>query len=271
MTDSPDSAARRDASPREWNATAYHAVSDPQFAWGMRVLDRVSLAGDEHVLDAGCGSGRLTKELMARIPAGEVVGCDHSENMAQVATRTLGSSKRASVVCADLSVLPFREAFDLIFSTATFHWIRDHRRLFMELRRVLREGGRMEAQCGGGPNLAAIHARADALAAETVFRDAFNDWHEPWHFAAPDQTELILLDAGFRSAHCWLEPSPTMFPDADRYRAFVEAVVLRPYLAQLASSELKARFVETLVAKASQDDPPYTLDYWRLNISATTS
>src|SRR5438105_2695517 len=265
----PESAGS--ASPTEWNAGAYHVVSEPQFAWGLRVLARVSFAGDERVLDAGCGSGRLTTEIAARIPAGLVVACDLSENMARAAAHALGDSPPRSVVRADLSSLPFHGAFDLIFSTATFHWIRDHDRLFSELRRALRFGGRLEAQCGGGPNLAAIHARADALASQSAFRAQFSTWQEPWTFAAAGETEARLRRAGFRTAHCWLEHAPTTFPDADRYRDFVAAVVLRPYLARISGDAPRARFLETLVTSAADDDPPFTLDYWRLNMSATTT
>ena len=259
-----------DTRSREWNAAAYHVVSNPQFAWGLRVLERIALAGDEHVLDAGCGSGRLTKELASRIPTGAVVGCDLSENMAHAAAQTLGGLRATSVVCADLSSLPFAGAFDLIFSTATFHWIQDHDRLFVALRAVLRAGGRMEAQCGGGQNLAVIHARANALAADKRFRSCFAAWRKPWHFAAPADTKRRLLHAGFRTVQCWLEQAPTRFPDADSYRAFIEAVVLRPYLALLSTPELRTDFLDILVEEAREDDPPLTLDYWRLNISAAT-
>jgi trans-aconitate 2-methyltransferase len=265
MTDERASEERK-----EWNAAAYHVLSEPQFAWGLRVLERIPLAGDEHVLDAGCGSGRLTGEVGARLRNGFVIGCDLSENMAQAAVRTLASSRVRGIVCADLSALPFARAFDLIFSTATFHWIRDHDRLFAELRRTLRADGRMEAQCGGGANLAAIHARADALAFEQPFRAHFGDWEEPWRFASPVETEDSLRRAGFASARCWLEHTPITFADAARFGAFIESVVLRPYLAHLESPELRRRFLETMVRQAAKDNPPYTLDYWRLNISAAT-
>lgn len=271
MTDHRGASSGGEASSREWNAAAYHAVSDPQFAWGLRVLERVSLAGNEQVLDAGCGSGRLTKELASRIPAGSVVACDLSENMARAAAETLSGVAISSVVRADLTSLPFKAAFDLVFSTATFHWIQNHDQLFSELGAVLREGGRLEAQCGGGPNLAIIHARADALAAEAAFQASFSGWREPWHFARPRDTEVRLRRAGFHTAHCWLEHAPTSFPDADRYRLFVEAVVLRPYLAKLSHPNLRKRFLDTLVAQAEQDDPPLILDYWRLNISAAVA
>jgi trans-aconitate 2-methyltransferase len=256
--------------PTEWNASAYHVVSEPQFAWGVRVLERVRLTGNERVLDAGCGSGRVTAVIASRVERGFVVGCDLSDNMARVAAKSLGGDPTCAVVCADLSVLPFRGAFDVIFSTATFHWIRDHDRLFAELRAALRPGGRLEAQCGGGPNLATIHARADALAATESFRASFAQWEEPWLFASPEETKARLERAGFTAIECWLEHAPTQFPDAERFGAFIESVVMRPYLARLADRTRRREFLDAIIALAAQDDPAFTLDYWRLNIGAAT-
>jgi trans-aconitate 2-methyltransferase len=256
--------------PKEWNATAYHVVSEPQFAWGVRVLDRIRLIGNEDVLDAGCGSGRLTKELAKRIPRGRLVGCDLSENMTHAAAQTMRDRPSASVVCADLTALPFRGSFDLIFSTATFHWVPDHDRLFSELRAALRKGGRLEAQCGGGPNLAAIHSRTDRLAAVDPYRPYFATWKEPWRFASPTETEARLQRAGFASSTCWLEHAPTPFPDRDRFAVFLETVVMRPYLARLQHPELRKQFLDALVNEAALDNPPFTLDYWRLNITPAT-
>lgn len=259
----------RSANPKEWNAAAYHVLSEPQFAWGLRVLERTALSGSEHVLDAGCGSGRLTRELASRITSGFIVGCDLSENMARVAARTLSGNAQSAIVGANLTAIPFRGVFDLIFSTATFHWIRDHDRLFRELRGALRDGGRLEAQCGGGPNLAAIHARANALRGDEPFRRYFQEWPTPWLFASPPETESRLRQAGFARTRCWLEEAPTTFPDATAFRAFVESVVMRPYLLPL-PDDLRSRFLDSIVDQAATDDPAFTLDYWRLNISATT-
>lgn len=255
---------------KEWDATAYHLVSEPQFRWGLRVLERLPLGGDERVLDAGCGSGRLTSALAERLPRGYLVGCDLSENMTRIAKQSLGAAPSRVVVCADLLALPLAGTFDVVFSTATFHWVRDHDRLFGELRRVLRAGGRMEAQCGGGPNLARIHARANAIAARSQFQRYFLDWDGPWLFANPDETEARLRRAGFQEAHCWLEQAPTPFPDRETFRAFVEPVVMRPYLARVPDPELRREFLETVVEESAADNPPFTLDYWRLNISAAT-
>jgi trans-aconitate methyltransferase len=236
----------------------------------MRVLERVKLIGTERVLDAGCGSGRLTRELARMVPRGFVTACDLSQNMAREASKTLRALHSSAVLCADLNRLPFRGVFDLIFSTATFHWILDHDVLFAELRRALRDGGRLDAQCGGGPNLAAVHARADAVASRSRFRRYFEGWREPWLFASPAETEARLARAGFVSAHCSLEHAPTTFPDAERYRAFLQAVVMRPFLARLTDASLRNQFLDAVVSDAGNDNPPHTLDYWRLNIAATT-
>ena len=257
-----------------WDATSYHRISDPQFAWGLRVLDRVPWRGGEQVLDAGCGTGRLTSELAARVPAGFVVGADLSADMLAGAAATLSHAaapdqgRRWALVRASLVELPFHAAFDVVFSTATFHWIRDHPRLFASVRDALRPGGRLVAQCGGGPNLAVLHARARALGATEPFRAHLADWVDPWEFADAALTERRLRDAGFSRVSCWLEARPTSFPGTTEFREFVQTVVLRTFLARLPTTVLRETFLDGMIEAAAHDDPPFTLDYWRLNISA---
>ena len=142
---------------REWNSSVYHRLSQPQVSWGKKVLARLRLRGDEIVLDAGCGTGRLTAELLEALPRGRVVAIDLSQNMLNSAREHLlgQSGNRVRLAAADLLHLPFAGVFDGIVSTAAFHWVLDHDQLFSSLRRALRPGGWLEAQCGGGPNLCA--------------------------------------------------------------------------------------------------------------------
>ena len=261
----------------EWNAGAYHRVSDPQFQWGLRVLERLRLRGTERVLDAGCGTGRLTRVLAERVPKGVVVACDLSENMVRAAATTLDArpalpehTAAIGVVRANLLALPWIHAFDIVFSTATFHWVPDHERLFTELRTVLIARGVLEAQCGGGPNLARVHARAKAVTSAARYRPYYEGWRDPWLFASAEETEERLRLAGFTEVRCWLEEAPTQFRDAADYRAFLQAVVMRPFLAPLPAT-LRDDLLDSLVADARTDDPAFTLDYWRLNISAVAA
>ena len=146
----------------DWNAAQYHRVSDPQHGWGIRVLDRLSPRSGERILDIGCGTGRLTSQIPARATGCEVIGTDRSAAMlAQARTHYAGAADFAQ---ADGVALPFPDGtFDAVFSTATFHWIKDHDRLFAEIHRVLKPGGRLVSQCGGGPNLQHLYRRAQQL------------------------------------------------------------------------------------------------------------
>jgi trans-aconitate 2-methyltransferase len=259
----------RATSEREWDARSYHKVSEPQFEWGKRVLSTLALGGDEILMDAGCGTGRLTGLVAERLPDGRVVAVDRSENMTRVAAETLAPFQaRSSVALADLSALPFRAAFDVVFSTATFHWILDHQRLFDELYSVLKAGGRLHAQCGGGKNLERIHRRAHALMQASEFKPFFGDWREPWEFASVTVTQIRLERAGFTDLDVSLDRAPVVFPDGAAYAAFVSTVVLRPFLVRIENERLRQAFVDRMTTAAEEDDPAYELDYWRLNIRA---
>jgi trans-aconitate 2-methyltransferase len=248
--------------PREWDADTYDAVSDPQFSWGMEVLERLELSGDEVVLDAGCGSGRVTAELATRLPAGRLIAVDASEAMIAKARERLGEG--VTYMVADLSELELEEPVDLIFSTATLHWILDHDTLFRRLRAALRPGGRLIAQCGGEGNVAE-HAKAIAtVAARPEFAANLGGMTGIWNFATPEETEGRLQKAGFEDARCWLEPKPVQ---PSRPLEFTATVTLGPLLAQL-PEEQRQPFAEAVLAESPS---PLVLDYVRLNIEARTT
>jgi len=245
--------------PREWDAETYDAISDPQFSWGMEVLERLELRGDEVAIDAGCGSGKVTAELAKRLPRGRIVAVDASEAMIAKARERLG--KDATYLVADLSELEVEEPVDLIFSTATFHWILDHERLFERLQAALRPGGRLVAQCGGQGNVAA-HAQAIAtVASRPEFSPCFDGMTLMWNFASPEETERRLAAAGFSSVRCWLEPKPVT---PERPLEFTSTVTLGPHLARL-PEDLRRPFAEAILELSEK---PLTLDYVRLNIEA---
>ncbi len=250
----------------DWDGELYHRVASPQFEWGLQVLQRVQLAGTERVLDAGCGSGRLTAELAKRVPRGRVVAVDLSASMAKEARIHLAGA--ADVVRADLLSLPFAHVFDLVFSTAAFHWILDQRRLFNELHHALRDGGRLHAQCGGGPNLERLHKRAADLMCDDAFAPWFKDWVEPWEFQDVATARRRLAAAGFGDIEVWLEEKSTRFADAAEFRDFVAGIVLRPHLARIGHEAERRAFMDRIVEQAARDAPPFSLDYWRLNMDA---
>ncbi len=250
----------------DWDAERYHRVSEPQRTWGLLVIDRLAPAAGERILDTGCGTGRLTAEILARVPAVRVTGVDRSLAMLSEATRRFGTFP---VLQADALRLPFTSCFDAVFSTATFHWVADHSALFGEIHRVLAPGGRLVAQAGGGANLATLYRRA-ASRARAEFASAFLDWQDPWTFAGVEDTRARLSAAGFATGHVWLDEAPVTFRDEAEYSAFISTVCLRHHLDRLVTPD-RQRFVAHLAALAATDDPPFTLDYWRLNLAARKS
>jgi trans-aconitate 2-methyltransferase len=256
----PHQGAHMNSGAREWDAETYDRVSDPQFEWGMKTLERLELNGDEVVLDAGCGSGRVTAELLKRLPEGRVIAIDGSEAMVEMARGALG--ERAEVSYGDLAELEMDSEVDVVFSTAVFHWLPDHDNLFRRLHRALRPGGRLVAQCGGRGNVASLAAAIVQVAADSRYASHFEGMEGIWNFAGPEETERRLRAAGFAEARCWLQPAPL---SPEHPLEFLATVTLGPHLARL-PEELRGDFTRDVAAELGD---PLTLDYVRLNIDAS--
>jgi len=243
----------------DWNAASYHRVSGPMEAMGLAVLDRLPLDGDETVLDAGCGTGRVTAHLVERLPRGRVIAVDASPAMVVEARSNLGAT--ADVRQADLLDLELEEPVDAVLSTATFHWILDHDRLFGRLHTVLRPGGLLVAQCGGHGNIRAVLAAADEVGRRPAYAAALGGWTRASYFATAGDTAERLERAGFRAVRCGLEPNPVVPDDP---LAYLTTIALRDHLARL-PERLRPSFAAEVVERLPE---PATIDYVRLNIDA---
>ncbi|HEX2034879.1 MAG TPA: methyltransferase domain-containing protein [Chloroflexota bacterium] len=238
----------------EWDAITYDRIAHPMTRWGQDVLARLELAGHETVLDAGCGSGRVTEALLDRLPRGQVIALDRSPGMLVQAARRL-AGKRVWFLCADLArPLPLSCRVDAVLSTATFHWIADHEALFRHLAAVLRPGGQLVAQCGGAGNIASV---VEAL------RHTGDGWAGPWTFATPDETRHRLQAAGFEDIQVWLHAEPTPFEPGEPLETYLATVVLGAHLDRLPPAE-RPPLVKAVAARLPRPE----IDYVRLNIIA---
>jgi trans-aconitate 2-methyltransferase len=245
--------------PREWNAEVYDRVADPQFEWALEVIERLELRGDETVLDAGCGSGRVTALLIDRLPGGRMIAIDGSSSMVARARETIGD--RAEVREGDLAALDLHEEVDLVYSNAVFHWVPDHENLFRRLFAALRPGGRLVAQCGGHGNVASLIAVIAEVGSQPRFAEHFSGMSSGLNFATPEDTAARLGAAGFEDTRCWLQRKDTRPTEP---KAFLATVTLGPQLERL-PEELKEPFVDEIAAAMGE---PLVLDYVRLNIEA---
>jgi trans-aconitate 2-methyltransferase len=244
---------------RDWDAATYQRVSVPHEEWARSILDRLELRGDERVLDAGCGSGRVTSMLIERLPAGSVVAVDGSPSMVEEVRSVLRPQDEA-LVC-DLVELELDQPVDVVFSNAVFHWVLDHDALFRRLHAALRPGGRLAAQNGGAGNISRLKQSSAEVAARDPYAAHFDGFGEPWNYAAPEETEERLRAAGFAEARAWLQPWDVAPPEPAQ---FLRTVCLGPHMDRL-PEELRDPFIADVLAL---EDAPLVLGYVRLNIDA---
>jgi trans-aconitate 2-methyltransferase len=245
-----------DHRPRDWDARTYDRVADPMTRWGTTVLDRLWLDGDERVLDAGCGSGRVTERLAERLPRGRVVALDGSPSMVEAAReRLVRFGDRVEYIVADLGApLPIDGEVDAVLSTATFHWVPDHDALFANLAAVMRAGSWLVAQCGGAGNIASI---------QRVLATIGDGWLGPVHFETVMATTRRLDASGFVDIECWLTDEPTRFEPGEPFETYLRTVVLGAHLERLPAAEHDA-FVRAVADGVGEP----VIDYVRLNIVA---
>ncbi len=253
-------AAEPSPGAHDWDAVTYDRIAGPMTRWGARVLGRLELRGDETVLDAGCGSGRVTELLLGRLPEGHVVALDASPSMLAEARRRLAvHAGRVSFVESDLldltpAALGGHAPVDAVLSTATFHWVLDHDRLFANLASVMRRGASLVAQCGAAGNITSLLDAVAATGSERAGR---------WLYATPDETRARLEHAGFEAIEVWTHPEPTRLERGEELETYLETVCLRTHVAELPEDE-RARFIAAVAAAMKEP----VIDYVRLNIVA---
>jgi trans-aconitate 2-methyltransferase len=239
-----------------WDAATYDRVSFPQTRWGTAVLARLDLRGDETVVDAGCGSGRVTEQLLERLPHGRVIALDADAAMLAEARKRLAPyGQRVSFAVHDLQQpLPVEAPVDAILSTAVLHWIPDQDAVARNFVAALKPDGQLVVQCGGFGNIDLIMA---------AIRRAGMAWAGPWHYAPAEEARERYTRNGFISVEAWLNEEPTPFETDEQLQTFLATVILRAHLTRLPDDERHA-FVRSVAAAL----PSRTIDYVRLNIVA---
>jgi trans-aconitate 2-methyltransferase len=246
-----------------WDGRQYDQVSAPQFRWGSEVLARLGDLEAWTVLDAGCGSGRVTEALLEAGPDLRVVALDASSSMLDEARERLERfADRVTFVHADLdgdfgAALRAASPFDAVLSTGTFHWVHDHAQMYRRLYALLRPGGRLVAQCGGAGSVGPVRAILDELGVE---------WRSFNVYAGADQSEEWLRAAGFTDVWTWLHDEPAEFRDRAALVDYLAGGVLAPYLA--AFPEPKRDEVAELVADRLGELGELGVPFVRLNILA---
>ncbi len=230
----------------EWDGEAYRKHSDYQTRVGLELIDRLAPADGEHILDVGCGAGRLTLEIAARVPNGRVLGIDASAAMLATAERGRRERNAANVSfrLQDARDLDEEAAFDAVYSNAVLHWIPDHPDLLRRFFRALRPGGRMALGFGGRGNAAPLQEVLDDLMARTAYAPYFKDWRFPWLFPEAPEYQTLVEEAGFAEVEAEGRQVLVDFDPAG-FRGWFQATHM-PYWSRL-PEDLTAGFIDAAV------------------------
>ena len=222
------------SAPFRWDAAEYARNSTAQQGWALELIGKLELAGTERVLDIGCGDGKVTDEIARRVPGGRVLGIESSEDMIRVSRHVFPPAvvPNLSFALADARSMSFDGAFDLAFSNAVLHWVKDQAPVLRGVARALTPGGRVFFQMGGRGNGAEIFAVADEMLQDRRWSSFFAGFDFPWGFYGPDEYRVWCAAAGLRARRIELLPRPMKQGGIDGLAGWIRTTWM-PYTARL--------------------------------------
>lgn len=254
-----------------WNADVYDRIGTPMRGWAQKVIDDLDLRGDETVLDAGCGSGSVTFDLLAKLPHGKIYAVDASAEMVASLTKQLAERGVTNVTAIHASLTDFTlpEPVDVVFSNAVFHWIPDDDALFSTLFRATKPGGRMRAQCGGFGNNAHVLEAVASVRKDPRFDQHLGDFRDSKKYRTPEEAAAALEAVGWRDVRASLFAAPIPFEDDDDAALYISTILLRDHVARL-PEDLRDAYCHAVVAETKRRwGAPYVADYVRLDLWAS--
>jgi trans-aconitate methyltransferase len=287
-----------------WDARTYDQVSRlVQYRWGKQVIELRKWRGNEIVMDAGCGSGLLTKQLAKKVPRGMVYAVDIDPNMIKQAKNNLQFFDNVEIMKSSFTNIKLPRKIDVIFSNSALHWVKDHRKAFQNFWKMLKPmnsnnniidisisgnsnsytagGGQLLIQCGGHGNLRQTITILEQIINLHQFKEHFTDWKQPWYFAKSEDTNKLLQEIGYVNTEVYHSSGSIIFPNRQIYSKFVKTVVMKSYLDHLSQDnhrdndkidKLKTLFLKLFLDEvkkcSNKSDKRWFLDFVRLNIIA---
>ena len=249
--------------PAEWDASLYDRRFSCIPSYGKDLLPLLDPQPGQHILDLGCGTGRLTAQIAES--GADVLGVGRSPAMVAEA-RALYPDLRFEVM--DATNLALDGTFDSVFSNAVLHWIPEKDRVVESVARVLKPGGRLVLEMGGNGNIAAVRRALEA--AFVALELSHLSSRSPWYFPGIGEYASLLDAHGFRTTLAVLFDRPTpLDPGDDAFRAWLE-VFGKDFFEGL-TVDTRDRVIQAAEERARPDlysGGNWTIDYVRLRVVA---
>jgi len=247
----------------------YEKFSAPQQEWGSKVIDELVLKGNEHILDLGCGNGLLSAKLAERVQDGKVTGIDSSPSMLEQAKKHRKGNM--DFLLCDISELDFEEEFDVVFSNAALHWVKDHSLALRQINRSMKSGGVMRVQFAGEGNCMNLIPVLKGIMDSPEFKDDFSSFEWPWYMPGAEEYGDLLVRSGFMGIRAWIENADRNFPDEESYVGWINQPSLVPFVSFLPedkASLFAKRVIKEAKTIAEQEGGTYFEYFRRLNVYA---
>ena len=235
--------------PAKWNAADYAANSVVQQTWARELIAKLNLRGDEHILDVGCGDGKVTAEIARALPDGLVVGTDASPQMIAFAKKTFPARKIPNLEfrVIDARKIKFERRFDVVFSNAALHWVDDHEKILRGAAAVLKSGGRLVISCGGKANAQDVFVALRPEMRLKHWREFFRKMPTPYFFYAPEDYKKWLPKFGFKIQKIKLAPKNAAYEGANGFATWLRTTWI-PYV-QRVPENLREEFITAVTQR----------------------
>jgi trans-aconitate 2-methyltransferase len=239
-----------------WDAADYAANSAVQQTWARELIARLNLCGDEHILDVGCGDGKVTAEIARALPRGLAVGTDASPQMIEFAQKAFSPKKNPNLEfhVMDARKIKSGRRFDFVFSNAALHWVDDHQAILRGVASVLKSGGRLVVSCGGKGNAHDVFLALRPEMRLKHWRGFFLKMPTPYFFYAPGDYEKWLPKFGFQIQNVKLAPKDATYDGAEGFAAWLRTTWI-PYVRRVPEN-LREKFIATVTERYVAGHPP---------------
>lgn len=229
------------------DAKTYHSNSTLQWHVAMNAIDSVDWKGTEHVLDIGCGDGKITALLSQKLPEGSVLGIDISQSMIDFASSHYPQVDYPNLNFQklDAAEILFENQFDRVVSFSTLHWVMDQEKALKAIHRALVPGGAVCIQTYG-TGLMNVTVIGDSLIHTEKWAQHFPSYTKQRVFFTDTEYQALLECAGFQQVSVvgsWYDT-----PFANRQALINFAKPLLNFIRHL-PAELQQEFTEEVVDK----------------------
>jgi trans-aconitate 2-methyltransferase len=246
---------------QKWNAEDYAKSSSAQLQWAQELVSKLALQGCESVLDIGCGDGKISAQLSIAVKNGNVLGIDLSEDMIRLAFEQFPSAKypNLSFLQMDATDIRLSERFDIAFSTAVLHWVKDHITVLRGVHACLKSGGKILFQMGGRGNATEVFSAIEKVLQHPRWQQYYEDFTPPYHFYGQGEYEAWLSESVFRPERVELVLKDMQHQGTDGFKGWLRTTWF-PYTDRL-PVELRDAFLTEVVDAYTVTHPIDTLGH----------